>query len=89
MTGLRHFAVNAPHADMMAALDEDAGLIIDAAIPANLTERARDELLALMGDNTLGQDDFTGFKTRRVGALIARSPAARELATHPVVRALS
>ncbi|MGB7406833.1 MAG: phytanoyl-CoA dioxygenase family protein [Pacificimonas sp.] len=89
MTGLRYFAVDAPHADMMAALNEDAGLIIEAAIPSDLTTRARDEILALMGDHTLGQDDFTGFKTRRVGALIARSPAARELATHPVVRALS
>jgi flagellar basal-body rod modification protein FlgD len=33
----------------------------------------------------VGTDEFTGFRTRRTGALIARSVTFRELAAHPFV----
>ena len=32
-----------------------------------------------------GSDDFVGHRTRRTGALIARSPAFRRLAVHPLI----
>lgn len=33
------------------------------------------------------RDDFTGEQTTRAGALVARSPAARELVVHPLILA--
>ncbi len=89
MPELTHVAADVPTADMLAILDRDAGLIIDNVIPDERAARARDQIFALMGRETLGRDDFTGFKTRRVGALMARAPAARDLAMHPVVLALA
>ncbi|MBV7257196.1 phytanoyl-CoA dioxygenase family protein [Pacificimonas sp. WHA3] len=89
MPALTHFAPDAPIEDMMAVLARDAGLIIDAAIPEDLTDQARDEIFGLMGADSLGKDDFVGFKTRRVGSLMARSPACRALAMHKAVRALA
>ena len=32
-----------------------------------------------------GGDEFTGFRTRRTGALLARSPSFRDVAAHPLV----
>ncbi|MGH6972172.1 MAG: phytanoyl-CoA dioxygenase family protein, partial [Caulobacteraceae bacterium] len=34
-----------------------------------------------------GRDGFTGFKTTRTGALVARSPASRDLVMHPAILA--
>jgi ectoine hydroxylase-related dioxygenase (phytanoyl-CoA dioxygenase family) len=35
--------------------------------------------------NTTGPDEFSGARTKRTGALIARSPTSRELVMHPTV----
>ena len=36
-----------------------------------------------------GQDNFTGFKTQRVGALIARSKTSRDLALNPMINEMA
>jgi ectoine hydroxylase-related dioxygenase (phytanoyl-CoA dioxygenase family) len=48
-------------------------------------DRIRDELAPFMAATRTGPDEFSGHRTRRTGALIARSPSARELVTHPTV----
>ena len=63
-----------------AALESDAALIIENAIPIKLLREIRTELSPYLQSGETGADNFTGFKTKRIGALIARSPACRKLA---------
>jgi ectoine hydroxylase-related dioxygenase (phytanoyl-CoA dioxygenase family) len=46
-----------------------------------------DELAPYTAATPAGTDDFSGRRTRRTGALVARSPAARELVMHPLALA--
>jgi ectoine hydroxylase-related dioxygenase (phytanoyl-CoA dioxygenase family) len=45
-----------------------------------------DELAPWMEATPQGPNDFSGFATRRTGALLARSATARDLVTHPTIR---
>jgi hypothetical protein len=67
------------------ALVRDGAAIIDDLAPAELLDRIQAELAPWMEATELGTDEFSGFRTRRTGALIARSPAARELVRHPLI----
>jgi hypothetical protein len=86
---LEHFE---PHADpdaMLDALHRDAAIVIDRLIsPADL-DVLRAEIDPHLEATPYGEIDFHGNRTRRVGALIARSPACGRLATHPLLLGLA
>ena len=67
------------------ALDAEGCAVVDALVPRVELDRVRDELTAHLEATPLGEDDFSGRRTRRTGALIARSHAAREVIQHPLV----
>ena len=69
------------------ALTRDGAVIIDALAPTELLDRVAAELGPSFAATPTGPDDFSGRNTRRTGALIARSPASRELVMHPLVLA--
>ncbi len=69
------------------ALRREGAVIIDRLAPAELLDRIADELAPNLAATPTGPDDFSGRNTRRTGALIARSPASRELVMHPLVLA--
>ncbi len=78
----------APHDDldhMTEALRRDGAVIVEHAVPAELIARVVEETRHFHEAVPLGPDAFTGRNTRRSGSLIARSPAAHDLAMHPVV----
>ena len=66
-------------------LDRDAALIIDEVLDAEELAQIRAELAPYLEAGGTGRDEFTGFQTKRIGALIARSPACRELALSEIV----
>jgi hypothetical protein len=68
-------------------LARDGGLIIDGLVGPDLLAQLRSELDPFLDTGSVGDNDFSGYRTKRIGALIARSPACRELARHPVVNA--
>ncbi|MDQ1465783.1 MAG: hypothetical protein QOH10_198 [Actinomycetota bacterium] len=73
-------------AETIAAVMADAGaVVIDELAPADLVERILTELDPYLAATEAGPDEFSGLRTRRTGALIARSPASRELIAHPLV----
>ena len=75
-------------ADAVAqALAEAGCAIVERVAPPTLLGRVIDELRLSIEATPYGSDDFSGRRTRRTGALIARSPAARELVMHPLVLA--
>jgi ectoine hydroxylase-related dioxygenase (phytanoyl-CoA dioxygenase family) len=72
--------------DQVEAQLRDAGcVIVEALAPPDLLDRITAELEPHLAATPPGGDDFAGRNTRRTGALIARSPAFRELAAHPLV----
>ena len=75
--------------DEIVACIRTAGcVIIERLIPAARLEEIDAELDPHVRATDPGGDEFAGRNTRRTGALIARSPAFRELAAHPHVLAV-
>ena len=84
---LTHLPATTDAESVSEALSRDGAVIIDHLAPDELLDRVADELAPNFATTPTGPDDFSGRNTRRTGALIARSPASRELVMHPLVLA--
>lgn len=82
---LKHFDRHATLDDMMAALDSDAAFILDGLLTPAQVGQFANELAPLLNAGETGGDSFSGYKTKRVGALIARSEICRQIATDPLL----
>ena len=67
------------------ALSEHGAVIVDDLADQALLDRFEAEIAPFVEATAPGPDDFTGRSTRRTGALVARSAAAREMLVHPLV----
>lgn len=74
---------------ILAAVDEDGAAIVTDVLDASQLHQLRVELAPWVEGTPGGRDAFTGFQTSRTGALVARSPASRELVMHPMVLSLA
>lgn len=74
---------------ILAAVDEDGAAIVTDVLDASQLHQLRVELAPWVEGTPGGRDAFTGFQTSRTGALVARSPASRELVMHPLVLSLA
>jgi ectoine hydroxylase-related dioxygenase (phytanoyl-CoA dioxygenase family) len=72
-------------ADVAAALQEQGCAIVERVVPPALLDRARAEMEPWLAATPVGQDEFSGRRTRRTGGLLARSATCRELVMHPLV----
>lgn len=82
---ITHLPASCDPAEIAAVLERDAVVVVDRLAPAALVDRVHDEMAPFVDATPTGPDDFSGRATRRTGALVARSPAARELVTHPLI----
>jgi ectoine hydroxylase-related dioxygenase (phytanoyl-CoA dioxygenase family) len=73
--------------DVTESLREHGYAIVDDLAPAGLMDRIEEEMRPYIDRSLFGTDGFSGRLTKRTGALIARSPAARELVMNPVALA--
>ena len=87
MPALKHLPADAAPEAIAALLDSDGALILDDVITAPEIAEVRAEIDPYVDATADGRDRFTGFQTTRTGALVARSPACRELVMHPAVLA--
>ncbi len=87
MPSLQHLPADAPSEAIAAILDTDGALILDDVIPPEQVAAVMAELTPYIEATPVGRDDFTGFETTRTGALVARSPASRDLVMHPAILA--
>jgi ectoine hydroxylase-related dioxygenase (phytanoyl-CoA dioxygenase family) len=71
--------------EIAAVLEEDGCVIISDLVPADTMDQVQAELAPYVAATGNGRSEFLGHATRRIGALIARSPSARSLVTHPAV----
>ena len=71
--------------EVLAAIDRDGAVIITEMLDRSQLDRLQDEVMPYVEATETGRDDFSGRLTTRTGALIARSPACRELILNPTV----
>jgi ectoine hydroxylase-related dioxygenase (phytanoyl-CoA dioxygenase family) len=83
-----HLPSTATAQECHAALQADGTVIVDSLVDPSVMDQIATELSPWMQKTPTGNDDFTGHRTRRTGALIARSPTFRTLAAHPLVLAV-
>lgn len=79
MPELAHLSAEAAAADVVRILERDGALILDDAIPVAQVEALVAELRPYVEATAPGRDTFTGARTTRTGALVARSPRTRPL----------
>jgi ectoine hydroxylase-related dioxygenase (phytanoyl-CoA dioxygenase family) len=72
-------------AEAAAVLREDGCVVISELVAPEAMDRVLAETEPYLSATSAGRDDFHGHATRRIGALVARSPSARSLITNPMV----
>lgn len=76
---LRYFNGDAALAEVLEAIERDGGAVLEDALDRDSLARFRDELEPYLSAAPFGRDDFSGRRTQRTGALIARTPSCREI----------
>lgn len=71
--------------EIAAILREDGCVVISNLAPAGTMDQIWAELQPYVNSTDAGRTDFLGHATRRTGAIIARSPTARPLISHPTI----
>lgn len=88
MPKLEHLPADAPSDAVMAVLDRDGAVILDGLIAPDEADAVYAELKPWIDATRPGQDGFSGFRTTRTGALVARSPRCRSLIMDKRIHAL-
>ncbi|MGK0338204.1 MAG: hypothetical protein ACJAXW_001130 [Candidatus Azotimanducaceae bacterium] len=76
---LQHLDATATPEDVVAAVNQDGAVIVDNLMAATLADQIYQETIPFMEHSPLGDAAFTGAKTTRTGALVARSAGCCEL----------
>ena len=87
MSELIHLPADCAIEEIQTIMERDGACIIDDLIGPDSIDVVLEELSDFMDLSALGRDDFTGRRTERVGALIARSESVRPVVTNPTVMA--
>jgi len=82
---IEHLRPEAGGARVAEVLARDGCAVVDGLVSKAALARVRDEMAPYLEATGYGPDDFSGGCTKRVGALIARSPASHAMITDPVV----
>jgi ectoine hydroxylase-related dioxygenase (phytanoyl-CoA dioxygenase family) len=85
MANVPVLSASADVTSVVAAIHESGCAVVDRLAPPEQMDRIAAELAPYLEATAVGTDEFTGFRTRRTGALIARSVTFRELAAHPLL----
>jgi ectoine hydroxylase-related dioxygenase (phytanoyl-CoA dioxygenase family) len=85
---LVHLPADAPAEAIVAILERDGALILDNALPPDDLAALVEELAPYVEATEVGRDAFSGSRTTRTGALVARSPRTRTLVMDGRIRAL-
>ncbi len=88
MPSLVHLSADSPADEVVSVLERDGAVIIDDVLPAAKVDELVAELRPFVEATAPGRDSFTGARTTRTGALVARSPKTRPLVMDPRVLAV-
>jgi ectoine hydroxylase-related dioxygenase (phytanoyl-CoA dioxygenase family) len=82
--GIAHLAADSTPEAVAEVVQGEGAVIVDRLAPPELMDRIEEELRPWAARTPTGPDAFSGRRTRRTGALVARSPSSRELVLHPL-----
>jgi ectoine hydroxylase-related dioxygenase (phytanoyl-CoA dioxygenase family) len=88
MTRLQTLPADSAPGEIGAALERDGALILSGLISRAVADAVRAELDPWVQATEPGKDGFSGHRTTRTGALVARSPRCRDLIMDKRIRAL-
>ena len=83
--GIEHLPPSAAPAEVAALLARDGAVVVDALVAGSVMDDVQRELAPFCAATPYGPDDFSGRRTKRTGALVARSQTCRDLVMHPLV----
>ncbi|MFE9687134.1 phytanoyl-CoA dioxygenase family protein [Streptomyces sp. NPDC006285] len=81
---LKRFSFGVSAAEVEQCMREEGYAIVDNLVDPEVIKRVSHEMMPYIDKTPTGLNNFVGRKTRRTGALIARSPAAREIVMNPL-----
>ena len=82
---LQRLSADATQQEILSAMEADGAAIIENIIEPDLVAQMTSEVKPYIDDTPMGLDDFTGRRTQRTGALVARTPTCRDLIMHASV----
>lgn len=82
---LRHVPATSSTEEVVELLRTEGYVIVDNLASAETMDAIHEEMHPYIEETSYGRDNYLGKKTKRTGALIARSPASHQLIQHPLV----
>jgi ectoine hydroxylase-related dioxygenase (phytanoyl-CoA dioxygenase family) len=82
---LKYLPADADPEHLVDALKTDGACILEGVLNADGLARMKAECMPFIDATETGRDDFTGRKTTRTGALVARSAACRDAVMQPAI----
>ncbi|NQY97161.1 MAG: phytanoyl-CoA dioxygenase family protein [Henriciella sp.] len=82
---LKYLPADANPEQLVDALKTDGACILEGVLNANGLAQMKSECMPFIDATETGRDDFTGRKTTRTGALVARSAACRDAVMQPAI----
>lgn len=89
MPQLETLPANSVDAKILEILHRDGACILSNALEPTLTATLKEQVKPFVENTRFGADDFSGRNTRRTGALVARTPACRDIITDRKILALA
>ena len=74
---IEHLEPSAGAERVVEALARDGCAVVDGLAPDGVLDEVQREMAPYVDAARPGTDDFTGHRTKRIGGLVARSPASR------------
>ena len=84
MATIEHLPSKASTDDIIAVIKRDGAVILDNVLSETEIDRLNKELAPFLTKEVYCRDEFTGFKTQRIGALVARSEASERATNAPM-----
>jgi ectoine hydroxylase-related dioxygenase (phytanoyl-CoA dioxygenase family) len=84
MADLRRLPGTVSLDEVIAVIDRDGGVIVDDFLPPAIIEELKADLLPTIEARSPGRDEFSGFKTRRMSALFAKTRRVADVVIHPL-----
>ncbi len=79
---LQRLAADADLDNILAAIRKDGACILEDVLSNSKVDQILDEMGPYIDRGATGRDEFSGFATKRIGSLVARSAACREVTIH-------
>jgi ectoine hydroxylase-related dioxygenase (phytanoyl-CoA dioxygenase family) len=71
--------------EVIAVTERDGGVIVEDFLPPAIIAQLKADLLPKIEACAVGRDDFSGFRTRRMSALFAKTRRVADVVTHPLL----